>query len=458
MIRKLIPLLLVAALGAGCKDGGHFFSGKLEPQPIVPGVPQADTSPIEIFTTMATAPTSPALAYAGAPTGLALVRQDTIGTGQEANDATLIADHQGQLEDTDALVCDPGNNRLVLVKSRIRVNPAIARQFGPTLASPTAAFVTVDRHAIVATSAGYSVLDKTGGSADHALTGGPFQSLAFSDQGAVVFLASASQIQRLSVDGSFAPSAAGVAVIYDNSGSAAIRGLALKANGDLLFTEGSRLRRIAGASNAQAVDDLQTFSGSEEPRGVLVNSAGNAVVAVSTGAGGRLDEIVPGTGRLSSLTLTAAPVAVAIDGRHSAISWTSAGAGGFTTQIEPVPDLTKRLLPFFTDRSCVACHLHNSSFTITEMDLTTPQAARTTLRNVPSDCDGTLRVKPGDPAGSLLVNKLLGTRVDSSASCGDRMPLSPTPDPVTQFNNPQRPVPQIEIDIISRWIAAGANP
>src|SRR5207244_11725877 len=141
---------------------------------------------------------------------------------------------EGQLEDSDALVADPGNARVVIVKARVRQN-LIAHAFGPTLVSPSAVAVTLDRHAIVATAAGFTVLDRTGGASDHALAGGPFTAVAFSDQGGVIFLASASAIQIVRLDLSFAI-VGSPSTVYDNAGSAVIRGLALKSNGDLLFT------------------------------------------------------------------------------------------------------------------------------------------------------------------------------------------------------------------------------
>jgi hypothetical protein len=458
MTRTLLPLLLAAALAAGCHDGGHFFSGKLEPAPVVPAPPQADTTPVEIFTSTATAlpaPSAPAYA-AGGPSGIALVRKDTLaGADDPATD-------DGELEDSDALVCDPANSRLVLVKARVRGGPqgGAADTFGPALPSPTALYVTTDRHALAATAPGYTVLDPFGGNAvAHPLSGGPFVAITLSEVGSVLFIASASGIQRMTVDSLFAPTLTPVP-IYDNAGAATIRAIALRSNGDLVFTEGARLRRIASASTLNAVDDLATFASGEEPRGVVVNSIGDVVVAVATGATGRFDEIVPGTGRLSTLALGSAPVGVAVDGRHSAIAWTS--AGGIVVSIEPAPDLTKRLLPIFSDRSCIACHFPNSGFTPTNLDLTTALAARATLVAVARDCTAptncapnnhTVRVVAGSSATSFIVDKLVGCRLNdpgpspfANASCDTRMPQD------------LRPVPTVEIDTISRWIDAGANP
>ena len=63
------------------------------------------------------------------------------------------------------------------------------------------------------------------------------------------------------------------------------------------------------------------------------------------------------------------------------------------------------------------------------------------LVNMPADCnDGRVIVKPGDPGGSYLVEKLLGT-----AMCrGERMPLRGTP------------LPDASMATIEAWICQGA--
>jgi hypothetical protein len=63
------------------------------------------------------------------------------------------------------------------------------------------------------------------------------------------------------------------------------------------------------------------------------------------------------------------------------------------------------------------------------------------LVNTPADCsDGRVIVKPGDPGGSYLVEKLLGT-----AMCkGDRMPLRGTP------------LSDTSMATIEAWICQGA--
>ncbi len=65
------------------------------------------------------------------------------------------------------------------------------------------------------------------------------------------------------------------------------------------------------------------------------------------------------------------------------------------------------------------------------------------LVGVPStEVPGTLRVKPGDPTNSYLIQKLQG----SSGIVGAQMP----------FGGPY--LPQSTIDVIVQWIAAGAQP
>ena len=65
-----------------------------------------------------------------------------------------------------------------------------------------------------------------------------------------------------------------------------------------------------------------------------------------------------------------------------------------------------------------------------------------TLISVPSsEVQSLLRVNPGDPNNSYLIQKLEGT-----AAVGQRMPLG------GPF------LPQSDIDVIRQWISAGALP
>lgn len=55
------------------------------------------------------------------------------------------------------------------------------------------------------------------------------------------------------------------------------------------------------------------------------------------------------------------------------------------------------------------------------------------------------RVVPGDPQRSLVITKLEARTNDSDPPCGGAMPTRAKP-----------PLPMVEIDVIRRWVAAGA--
>jgi hypothetical protein len=442
-------MLLAAAIAAGCSDGGHFFRGVLEPGPVIPAAPQAETTPVAAFDA-ADAPFAAATYGASGPQGIALVRADTI-TGVDDPGS-----QESQIEESDALVCDPANDRIVLAKARVR-DTAKTLSFATLAsgASPTAVVVTTDRHALVATATGYSIIDKLGTEVHAAaLAGGPFQAIVLNEEASILFIAGAGGIERIQVDSGFAPTSTAVA-IHAGGG---VRGLALRANGDLLFTEGNQLFRIASASTAVPGSALPvfTFGGADEPRGVVVNSIGNAVVAVA-GPTNELVEIVVDSGSVATdgmLVLGGEPRGLAIDGRHSAFAWTS--ATGVVVQVETTPDLTKRILPIFSDRACLACHFSGSTFTTTPLDLSSAFGAVSTMVGVARDCAGgsgsTVRVVAGSSGTSFLIDKVRGVRDGSDlASCGERMPLD------AASLEPARPIPQVEIDMISRWIDGGAS-
>jgi len=86
---------------------------------------------------------------------------------------------------------------------------------------------------------------------------------------------------------------------------------------------------------------------------------------------------------------------------------------------------------------CTACHIGAAA----------PQGLRLDAANsygllvgvASSEQPGTVRVDPGDPDGSYLIQKLEGT-----AAVGNRMPLN------------QAPLTQAQIDVIRQWITDGA--
>src|SRR6185295_14539133 len=155
-------------------------------------------------------------------------------------------------------------------------------------------------------------------------------------------------------------------------------------------------------ANATSAVDIFTFLAGATAHGVVINSAGNAVVAVQGGTGDRLDEIVIDTGLIvavdGTVPLEAPPRAVAIDGRHS--SYTFTHADGLLQQIEPDPVLADRVQPLLIDRACQSCH--NESSTVPVMDFDEAADSLAALVGVPRECSGgpdfSLRVNAGDSA------------------------------------------------------------
>jgi hypothetical protein len=87
--------------------------------------------------------------------------------------------------------------------------------------------------------------------------------------------------------------------------------------------------------------------------------------------------------------------------------------------------------------SCVASVCHTGSAPAEMMNLTGD--AYDDIVDVPSvQAPDKVRVKPGDPDGSYLLDKLLGKQM-----IGDQMPVGV-------------PLEEERIDLVRRWIAAGA--
>jgi hypothetical protein len=88
--------------------------------------------------------------------------------------------------------------------------------------------------------------------------------------------------------------------------------------------------------------------------------------------------------------------------------------------------------------NCTGCHVGPNAPTGLRLDAGNSYAL---LVNVASaQVPALLRVKPGDPDNSYLVQK-----IDGRATVGGRMPLG------------RAPLPQASIDLVRSWIAAGAQ-
>jgi len=117
----------------------------------------------------------------------------------------------------------------------------------------------------------------------------------------------------------------------------------------------------------------------------------------------------------------------------------------------PTPNLTPTFSSIYQEilvsenpagrQACIRCHVPGrGAFNQVNMNFSTPDAAYAGLVGVRSVLKpGTLRVAPGDPANSFLIQKLDGREL-----VGVRMPQNA--DPLTAG----------QIQIIARWIQRGA--
>lgn len=475
---RFTALALALAL-AGCEDGSHVLTQALERPPVIPKPPTAVTTPVAAFSAAGTNYPSPADAYGAAgPSGLALIRTDQ---GESSSSASL--------EDSDAVVCDPDKDRVLLLKARAHqgfgTNPVavvLATSVAGSLEAASAVIAveptTTTRRLLVATANGYTVLREDGSLvAAHLIQGAPFTELSLGNQapsGAqAIFLASGTAIRRVAIDrqNEFRPVDQSVTPnpsTLIHTASANVNALFPGNNDDLLFCEANVLRRIPDSSSpvgGTVILTSFTFAGGQTARAVIVNSGGNAVVGVDTGAGGTLVEIslsavnqAPGA-EISILDLGVAPRDVAIDGAHASFTFSTA-TGTVGARLEPAPTIDGRILPILNTRGCVGCHpvvfaeinfTNGDTFFATMVNQPTSASCQAD-DNTPGDPNtpATLRVEPGDSANSMLIQKVRGLRDGSpgalagDATCGRRMPFG------------LRPIPEVEIDTFRLWIDSGA--
>lgn len=78
--------------------------------------------------------------------------------------------------------------------------------------------------------------------------------------------------------------------------------------------------------------------------------------------------------------------------------------------------------------SCATAGCHDAAGTAGSLPLTTTADVRAMLGRPASECGGATLVRPGDPDGSYLVNKVVAAK----PSCGDPMPLGGAPLSATE--------------------------
>lgn len=101
--------------------------------------------------------------------------------------------------------------------------------------------------------------------------------------------------------------------------------------------------------------------------------------------------------------------------------------------------LSRDVQPIFS-KSCALRGCHGATLPKEGLDLSSGASYSNLVNVAAKECTGRLRVKPGDPAASYLVNKLMGVNL----CFGSQMPKSGTS------------LPKAELDSIGTWICNGA--
>jgi hypothetical protein len=110
-----------------------------------------------------------------------------------------------------------------------------------------------------------------------------------------------------------------------------------------------------------------------------------------------------------------------------------------TTPAVTTVSFAKEILPIFS-AGCVGCHQGSPGPAGLSLESV---VAYNNLVNVKSTESALMRVAPGAPDKSYLLNKLLGTQAQAGGK-GAQMP----------FNAP--PLSQTQIELLQKWISAGA--
>ncbi len=109
-----------------------------------------------------------------------------------------------------------------------------------------------------------------------------------------------------------------------------------------------------------------------------------------------------------------------------------------TTPVSAV-SFTKEILPIFST-SCAVCHKGSPGPASLVLETA---VAYNNLVNVKSTESELMRIAPGSPDKSYLLNKLLGTQAQAGGK-GAQMPFNASP------------LTQTQIDLLQKWISAGA--
>ncbi len=124
----------------------------------------------------------------------------------------------------------------------------------------------------------------------------------------------------------------------------------------------------------------------------------------------------------------------------SGISGCTSSQPPATTTPANTVSFSKEIQPIFND-SCVVCHQGTGGPAKLNLE---PGSAYKNMVNVASSESPLIRVAPGAPDKSYLLNKLRGTQSQVGGS-GAQMPYNASP------------LAQVQIDLIEKWISQGAQ-
>jgi hypothetical protein len=191
--------------------------------------------------------------------------------------------------------------------------------------------------------------------------------------------------------------------------------------------------------------------------------AGSGGVTSSAGSGG----VIAGSGGMSAasggamamagaggtMTMSTGGTTAAAGGSGGMTS--SAGSGGMTAP-SGAPTFTRVWTEVLTHKSCNGAFCHGIG--MAGLSMKSKDDAYMNLVGVAAagpSCgtSGKLRVKPGDPDQSLLMDKI----GSETPSCGDAMPIGTRFEPNCLSMMPEVCNTQAEIALVRDWIAAGAN-
>lgn len=159
---------------------------------------------------------------------------------------------------------------------------------------------------------------------------------------------------------------------------------------------------------------------------------------------------------------TPGPVTITVMVSPSAASCTTVTTQSVTVTCDTLDPTFTNVYASIIGQRCTGCHRPGGSgVTVGMLDMSTPGAAYANLVGINAQGIGAgtsgvtcasvmpplVRVAPGDATDSLLFNKVHSKLAGTNPPCGSPMPLPATAVPLTQA----------EVDLISAWIAAGAQ-